>query len=290
MKALKLNKKIAFLTASAVALAGLGAIKAYAATSVIYRVYDYSTGTANVTYTLTQNERTQTAAYSLATLDNRIEYNNSGVVRLSTGGTGFVIGDHTIATAADNVYHYEEYEPTGEYVTGTMITLYDNSGNVSMTVAADEAHFPTEYISAASSIARRGYNYAFINVSEDLSEYEHFDLGIVMEELENNTIVPVRVAGVDEKDGVTCPYTSLGRFGQINDPVMYCNSYTTAPQVGGPLYLTTAYSNGGAAYTTVKTVVGILIDETKDYRDSMSLRINSRMFQFYYNNDYNTYE
>jgi len=295
MKALKLNKKIAFLTASAVALAGLGAIKAYAATSVIYRVYDYSTGTQTESYTLTQSEHTDTSAYSLVRLDNRETYNNSGVVRLTVDGkerTGFVVDDHTIATAAENIYDYD----TDAHYDDVTVTLYNNSGIETMTISADEAHYPMNYEVMESAPSRERFNYAFIVVSEDLSDYEHMQLGEVMDDVAYNTVIPVRIAGVSTKNGVEKPYTSIGRFDSVAGRYAYTTSFTLKDEIGGPVYLTTAYRTGSGSYTTVTTTIGILIDngavnENVTYMNpSKSLKINSSMLQFFYHNDYNPYD
>ncbi len=92
---------------------------------------------------------------------------NVGIVRLSTGGTGFIVGDHQIATAAHCVYG------SNGWVTEMSMNTYNENGKISNnTLTAVEAHIPSDYTTKTSA----KYDYALITVKEDLSDYVHFDL------------------------------------------------------------------------------------------------------------------
>lgn len=286
MKSAAMKKKIAMLTASAVVLAGAGAIKAYAATymSRTYNVYNYNTSTFSSTYQLSQEVRNLTStasAYTIIPPDDRVTYENSGIVRLGNGYSGFVVGDHTIATRA-----YSVYSKTNSAMNARMaITLYDDEGNVSQTVYPDEAHIPALYKTCSTNDGYK-YDYALLTVSEDLSSYEHFNLGVLTDSAANNSIIPVHVAGFD---GTTLK-TGSGRFQGFSDVHVTFNTDTTSGQFGGPVYLTTSYRTGSNSATTVNTVVAINTTQNPSDMYNQGTRITSEHIMFYKNNEYNTYE
>lgn len=159
----------------------------YSATgSRTYARYSYKTGKklSNYTMTLTlKQDSTNEQGVEPYTIFNPTDSRknlpgdeNRGIVRISVStddgigsGTGFIVGDHQIATAAHCVSSMDD----GTFFNTMGIELYDRSGKLTgKTLTAVEAHVPTMYFSAKD----KSYDYALITVAEDLSSYPHFEI------------------------------------------------------------------------------------------------------------------
>ena len=72
-----------------------------------------------------------------------------------------------------------------------------------------QAHIPEYYVTKGDDNFK--YDYALITVSEDLSSYNHFELGEVLSSAANSTKIPVSVCGYSDgtlQIGVCLLYTS----------------------------------------------------------------------------------
>ncbi|MDE6777726.1 MAG: trypsin-like serine protease [Oscillospiraceae bacterium] len=125
---------------------------------------------------------------------------NTGIVRLSNSkgvATGFIVGDHVIATAAHCVYN----KKTSSFPSTMKIETYDESGELtSNQLEPVEVHIPESYISAEpESLTEVQYDYALITVENDLSEdnkYYHFKLGTAYNAQESYfSNIPIYVTG-----------------------------------------------------------------------------------------------
>lgn len=268
-----------------------------------YVKYTYATGT-QVTYNLPEiptmasaNALTMRAAsYS----DPRDPYYDSAVVRLnlydyvnpnnpSSGsyvsfGTGFIIGDHEIMTAAHCVY--DKNDGFNDYV---KISFPDNDGSVanSSKINVVSAHVPQDYINLINNPTGQGsqdLDYAILTVDEDLSQYGYYLLGM----------------GTDSIKQKNVPIHSLGYYG---DTLKI--SHGTVNGIGELSYNFDLYSyygsSGGPIYTeSVFGIQGSLDEEyqIKTYRTAISIvhgpsgtvlvgtRIRPIIIQFAYDNAY----
>lgn len=170
-------------------------------------------------------------------------YENTGIVYIRHYGTGFIVGDHHIATAAHcvggNNGIYENLE----------ILTYDRTGlpveDGGLTIA--EIHIPEDY-----SSTRTDLDYALITVQEDLSEYIHFEIGnsYNMTNTEAGSI-PIHVTGMpaevmdpetntmvrNEEDLLYTHYGSV--YGTNNVKFFKYTVDTTGNQSGAPVYTIT---------------------------------------------------
>ena len=268
-----------------------------------YVVYNFDSDTETGNYTLTLPEGEGASSRTIQGVigeDDREPYVNSGIVRIGYSwgvGTGFVVGDHTIATAAQCVYRKEsEYD---YFSTFTSISFYNEDGNFARSIYGKETHVPSEYIECAYA-SRHNYDYALITVSEDLSDYEHFDLGIVLNEALLTDQFEVHAAGcpskIEDENGnvVTAAnrmYICTGELVETSDYLIHFDADVTGGQSGGPVFVTSEYAIGSGEPVSMKTVIGINSHvHINEPLKNGATRMTPELFAFYRNNPYNTYE
>ena len=171
-----------------------------------YRKYSYSTN-RGATYTLTPSNmdfsQNTASPNGIVGADSREPSTNltenTGIVYIknkdSSFGTGFIVGNHQIATAAHVVYN------SGFKSTPTIKT-YNESGKLSgKTLTPVEVHIPANYKYKDNPTAEEmQYDYALITVKEDLSQYTHFSLGNCYNTDSSRFIdVPLHVNGCPQK-------------------------------------------------------------------------------------------
>ncbi len=272
-----------------------------------YMIYSYldheDYGTYYLTPTITELG-SETNSRSVIGSDDRYVADgneNSGIVRLSIGGTGFVVSDHVIATAAHCVYDRKTFT----WVDDLSITTYDNNGNIlsNSTLTPVEAHIPKEYYrtSLLGDINYREYDYALITVAEDLSDRVHFSLGTsynVNSSLSSN--VPIYVTGCPSdvhgtSNSNNTLYSAEGNilgYQDNNDPFDYEDSILTydvdmsGGDSGGPVYTITQNTiNGTPSY--IYTALAINAYEVGIY--NFGAAMTNYHNQFYNNNPYMDY-
>lgn len=107
---------------------------------------------------------------------------NTSVVRLSVGGTGFIIGSHTIVTAGHCVYDINK----DKFIDFTIDIVGDNNNTIKK-ISPRYAHVPEKYADLAKyTFSAISYDYALIYVEEDLSEYGMFNMGICLDQYIND--------------------------------------------------------------------------------------------------------
>lgn len=263
-----------------------------------YNVYTAGGGVFRRSYTLSvANDENVASTNSVIGSDERvIDWTKSGVVKLYTnfnyGGTGFVVGPHTIATAAHCLVDYSD-------LSRSMISdikFFDSNGNdINFNVTPIEYHIPVDYISSngnGSDTYTPCSDYALITVQEDLSDYNIFNLGMMTNTF--NMTQPISVTGFPQKylgevvndfyDHLMC--TGAGHFnGFGNSHLGYNNDLllhdvdTSSGNSGSPIYITESVN--GQVYFTV---IGIHISGA-----NKGTRIDSELLKFYKGNPHLEY-
>lgn len=241
-----------------------------------YVKYTYATGNKSY-YSLTPSTESINAQMKSNSFvdgkDNRIVINgveNTGVVRLSSDNhdksfnvsTGFIVGDHVIATAAHCVYNGNEFRDNM-----TIFTYGMNGKPTGKKLTAVETHVWEKYLVAKKPY----YDYALITVKEDLSDYFQFDLGTPYNVNPTSyTNIPIYVTGRPGEtykyvDGKTITnlntfenllYTDEGRVTVSSDSILYFNTDVTEGQSGSPVY-TIIRTINGSNFTDTATVLSI---------------------------------
>lgn len=230
-----------------------------------------------------------TAPRNIFGADTRqIDYSKSGVVKLTTtyprGSsecTGFVVDEHTILTAAHCVYDMESESP----INNLKYTLYNSNGTEVATYNAVSYHLPVAYTDVTNYYTET-YDYALITVSQDLSDYMCFDVGVATDRIINssNLIYATGFSGSRESaNGNSSINTSL--YGHMVTSVGYLSrslaedrifydTDTVGGQSGCPIYI----SNSDGRMT----VIGICTSNYDEY--NVAARIDTDMLHFIYNN------
>lgn len=287
---------------AAVIFSGYDMQKAAATGGTDYVKYTYATGQTQ-TYTLPEipiyNNYLNTRS-SINFDDNRADADITPLVvktisnssnpdyqgNTTSNGTGFIIGDHEIMTAAHCAYNTKMGKPY--YSMKVKINVPESSDNsVSVrTLTVVSAHFPKEFKdyhdANPSNVGTQDqikWDYAILTVQEDLSGYGKLNLGAVTYDIKNN--VPVHVLGYN----TSALKISNGVVNAINDDIFGVTAYTTSGTSGGPIYVESLFgvpgvTSGDYKIQTYKTVIGLCS------AGSYSSRFDSETLQFAYDNDY----
>lgn len=265
-------------------------------TSNTYRVFSASTGNYLRSYTLDPIPSANNSRKIIGIDEREIDWSKSGVVKIMTEGdyigTGFVIDDHTIATAAHCVYEQH-------YICGielSEILLFDVNGNVTLHATPVEEHIPLGYINANPLYSERSatQDYALITVEEDLSDYICFSLGVPLDSVkDNNTVVsvtgfPYEIDGVDEPVNTYSRHEMYTGSGIIVDAPtdhldqLYYSNDTSSGNSGSPVYVTE--SRGGRTYYTV-IAINVGYTNLPLYQYNIGMRMTTDLINFYNAND-----
>ena len=251
-----------------------------------YRKYNAQTGASLGTYGLMpvpniSASNVNTCSGGIVGTDDRvIDYSKSGVVKIQTNGatgTGFVVGNHTIVTAAHCL----------ENASNVRYTLYNSDGTEKATYNAVSYHMPQKYV---SGVGGAEYDYAVITVAENLNSYKCFNIGVCRDNLKtiDPDIYVTGYSGVYQADNPaynqelkTKIVTGSGKLiknpqGYIMKPrAIHFSTDVVTGTSGGPVYVKD--SNG------VMTVIGICTGE--DTNCNFGPRIDSNILHFIYNNE-----
>lgn len=252
-------------------------------TARTYRIFNAKTGVKiGSDYTLNALPAEDNSRSIIGDDERVIDWTKSGVVKLMSSdyyiGSGFVVSDHVIATAAHCAY--DKFTKKGLPI--SEILLFDNSGNVTMNATPVQSHIPVDYInnsSSSSSSSATNYDYALITVKEDLSAYACFNLGVPLDNFVNgNSAVTVTGFPGDYNTNTThMKYSSNGIICGGNGSLIYYSADTTGGNSGGPVYLTeSAY---GRTYYTV-----VAIHTSGGSYQNHGTRITTDLIHFYKRN------
>ena len=262
-----------------------------------YRVYKAQTRIPLPDYKLPKLNSSNNSKSVIGEEDRVIDWTKSGVVKLMDDhnylGTGFVVGDHVIATAAHCLYDYTGAMPNRV----TEILLFDSNGKKVMSATPVESHIPEAFINEVDK--ERDYvnesDYALITVKEDLRAYKNFSLGVPLKSFDDRHSV-VTVTGFPatvEKNGkeekvnnhiTHMMYSGNGPIYNGDDKLIRYTADTSGGNSGGPVYITESYNEN-----TYYTVVGINVAHPKessvDYKKyNIGTRMTTDLIHFYNNN------
>lgn len=247
-------------------------------------------------YTLTQSLLDGVASRTVAP-DNRKPDTQSSVVKFSMtltkwgmdkrfNGTGFIIGDNMIVTAAHCLYN------ENGFATDITIKLVDPDTGSTSVVYPIEVHIPKEYTNSLN----HDNDYALMVVDKDLSKYGSFSLGVLADDVTSTDKIPLFTTGypgeVNNQNTNGVQYTGTGYLYSVSDHILTMNNYISTGNSGGPVYVKTNYRFGAdTTWSTSTTVVGICVGSNKsiiDYSDidayTKACRITPALLQFYYSN------
>ncbi|MCM1270175.1 MAG: trypsin-like serine protease [Ruminococcus flavefaciens] len=282
-----------------VTIASPEAVSPQGDSSVNYRVYDAQTRKelTSKRYTLKESKKyyndsdnsISTRAVIGDTDDRVIDWTKNGVVKLMTTGgymgSGFVVDEHTIATAAHCVYN----NSMSSLYNISSIKLFDNNGVTILDIAPEEIHIPEKYFS--DNI----YDYALITVEEDLSDYMQFDLGTVLNYSPSRNIAVTNTGfpqyiyvgnsktTVNDGDKKHNMYSSTGSIVRTKDKYFYHTVDTSGGDSGSPVYYTETI-NGQTYYTVVGIHVRRDTDPSDDIDANEATRITTELIRFYKQN------
>lgn len=206
-----------------------------------------------------------TATYGMERSSVEIPDDNVLVVKLN-GGSGFIIGDHLIATAAHCVFN------SNGFVTDN-ISLYD-SNNVEHHLTFSSIHVPKNFY-LRDSLAIYYEDYALVTVEEDLSQYGSMQLGMVTDEfIHSGKNLSISGFPGDSRSYNVGSVTSSNLAPNEITYRLGCEAAGLGGKSGGPMYYT---EEDGS-----KVVVAI---QTHGTASAAGPRISSTLLQFYYNND-----
>ncbi|MDE6035767.1 MAG: trypsin-like serine protease [Ruminococcus sp.] len=253
-----------------------------------YFVYDAKTGEpiSEHNYMLTKLGPSRRMAGVIDGEDRVIDWTKSGVVKLMNDnhyiGTGFVVGDHVIATAAHCAYNKKISE----------ILMFDDSGNIKLHATPVESHVPFLFTVPVNDYepCNYDYDYALITVNEDLSTYPHFDLGVPLDTFTDKHMT-ISTTGFPEKvlknnkevivnnNTLHNMYTGNGTFLDMNSYKVSYKADTTPGNSGGPAYITESLQEEDDDDYTVFAI-------NTYYGDTQNggVRITTDLIHFYKNN------
>lgn len=209
-------------------------------------------------------------------------------------GTGFVVDDHTILTAAHVLW---EDGQTDSIIENLNFVIYDDFNTPSNeTITPVKYHIPYNHISNIQTHIKADDfddDYALVTVEEDLSEYVNFDLGIMRNGIENYKSLYVTGFGgkggdSSDRENVNEDLINVKSTGQgtiILDPVspinmIYYNVDTVGGMSGAPLYV---YNPDGT-----RTVIGIHTHRNPgdEHIYNAATRIDTNILNFIFNNNF----
>ncbi|MBD5159646.1 MAG: trypsin-like serine protease [Ruminococcus sp.] len=262
-----------------------------------YRVYKAQTRIPLPDYKLPKLNSSNNSKSVIGEEDRVIDWTKSGVVKLMDDhnylGTGFVVGDHVIATAAHCLYDYTGAMPNRV----TEILLFDSNGKKVMSATPVESHIPEAFINEVDK--ERDYvnesDYALITVKEDLRAYKNFSLGVPLKSFDDSHSV-VTVTGFPatvEKNGkeekvnnhiTHMMYSGNGPIYNGDDKLIQYTADTSGGNSGGPVYITESY-NENTYYTVVGINVAHPSEDDVDYKKyNIGTRMTTDLIHFYNNN------
>ena len=248
-----------------------------------YNVYDINSNYKR-SYTLSNTENFNSPADTNQVIggDGRVEnWENKGVAKIMGSptlsgflGTGFVVGKHTIATAASVV--------KGNRISS--IKLFDGNNDAEEFTPV-EYHIPSDFGGSANDAS----NYALITVKnnkkgEDLSKYMSFNLGAITDKAANKLAIANVGFPFDDDKGLNqgsnhTEMLSTGTIARVSDDTFTHDLDTSAGCDGSPVYVP-EYLQG----KEYDTVVGINIDSEKS---NTAIRIDANILQFFNGNNDN---
>lgn len=201
-------------------------------------------------------------------------------------GSGFVNGSHTIVTAAHCVYTID----SGLYSSAAIkMTTYNNGVPTQTTLTPVSVHIPLAYYFTTES-NRHLYDYAVVEVEEDLSSYGSFECGMVLKDNANSSppALSTMLVGFPSEPEYYYnfgnnnidrgyPASFAGVLTYLDDYNVRTTSLHFGSMSGGVHYTTVTYSGSSKAVAFGIHTSGSVINST-------GTAITRPLLQFFYNN------
>ena len=250
-----------------------------------YIRHDYTNNnTPDYEYNLSVSSSVNTYSLSPATIfppNEMVRDYDESVVRIEgdgVGGTGFIVGEHLIATAAHCVYF-------NGFIDDLTISIVNSNNVVIDTMTPKYIHLNKDYTYSIAAVT----DYALIYVEEDLSDYGMFKMGLATDRyiLRQEEVVASGFPSEypDGYNGVEwgLRFKSLGYiYGSYSTTELIRHDADFAGgESGGPLYVEEGVTINGTT-TEYKTVIGINIADNLTY--NTSVRVTPNILKFVYDN------
>lgn len=231
--------------------------------------------------------------------DSRVPVADTGIVLItkpnnSLRATGFIVGDHVIATAAHCVYDRstDDWDNFTVHPTNTV-----GNGVLTTTFNVKEAHINKGYYNGSNNGST---DYALLYVSDDLSGYYHYQIGMTYDapylysfsSLSNYSYFVSGFSGTIPGGGNNpSPYQIYRGVGTLATPPAYPELFChTADLIAGasgsPVYVLENLTVNDVHYQR-RTAISIQTDDYgPDGPQNMGPIITPIMLRFYYTNGY----
>lgn len=260
--------------------------QAVATTRTYMRHYCNSSNPASYSeYTLTVDPYDNTASNNISAYNapgiigdnDMIRDYDTAVVNLSIGGSGFIVSDHVIATAAHCVYNTN----TNCFINNT-VKIVDSNNNRT---------FTPKYVDMCKTYVdpeHRDYDYALLYVEEDLSEYGRLQLGVATDDYINKH-GEVIASGFPQTypenyDGQ--PYgirfKAKGKITGVTPMDILHDADATHGDSGGPIYVEEGFTINSDDHYDYRTVVAINVATSGVM--NYGLKITPDILKFYLSN------
>lgn len=264
--------------------------QAVATTRTYMRHYYNSNNPASCSeYTLTVDPLDNTSRSSnyatpraLVSDNDMIRDYDTAVVNLSVGGTGFIVDDHIIATAAHCVFSYQTKE-----FSDNQIRIVDEDNNVTV-ITPKYTDISKIYYSNSTYTTK--YDYALIYVKEDLSKYGKLQLGVALDDyidghgevivsgFPSNSAYPPSYMG--QPYGIR--FKAKGKITSSNNERIGYDADTASGDSGGPVYVEECFSTNRGELYDYRTVIAI--NTTISYYEGFGIPMDIDMLKFYLSN------
>ena len=233
---------------------------------------------------------------------------NEGLVLLTNGtfrATGFIVGDHQIATAGHCVMNIDDAGNKSWRTTMSILT-YNKNGRLSGNkLTAVKAHVPQLFVDAKNRTTEMPkYDYALITVKEDLSKYYHFNLGTSYNTTKSSyknipiyvtgrpkSVNPNREHGIIDNSTDLRLYSGEGRIVESDietGALIKLDVNASVGQSGSPVYTVTKniINNKSSEFCTVLGIYSSLGKQSNNELCNQGPAITKYLLQFYKNNPY----
>jgi hypothetical protein len=257
--------------------------------------YDDDSSSLVGNYTLSLTSYSSSASATSSTDSSKVtipqlraDNSHQNVVEIITDdGTysGFIVGDHQIATTAEAVYDNSSYKINAKNVRKNIsMSIYSDYKTAEVTeLSPDYIHVPNSYM--VSSSTDFIYNYAVIEVADDLSEYGIWNLGVISDEFtENNPVVELN--GFENHKR----YLSYGIVedleSELGNSDKYLKKHHIQSECGNMGDPETGTMLGGVTiYDGTNSAIGIpAYFNTESNGRTDSMRVTSALLRFYISN------
>ncbi len=259
-----------------------------------YRIYNAQTGIQigdDYTLSMLSSIPEESSRDIIGTDDTYVDYTKKGIVKLQYTkgvntyiGTGFIVGDNLLLTAAHCTFNTISNIPSKNMT----YTTFNQDGSENSTHNVLSYHLPLDYINSSESYSE--CDYALLVVNEDLSDYDIYDLGASRDILKNITGSTVYKTTYEHGCYLTNIYVTGYRTSSSN--MVTGKGYLTSPSItNGCLFYDTdtlGGESGGPVYLETNDnqmiVIGIHNKGPDNTGYNQGKRIGSDILCFVYNN------